>query len=113
MSLTRCALLTGHKALRIGADDVSSAPPCISKRPDWLQLKKPLDEDTQMLYSSIKDLIMTAEWKMIMAKDEAEFEALWTEMKDQAYAMGYETVQEAAEQIIEDAIALDNKFSGK
>ena len=30
---------------------------------------------------------MTAEWKMILAKDEAEFESIWTEMKDQAYAI--------------------------
>lgn len=49
---------------------------------------------------------------MILAKDKAEFESIWTEMKDQAYAMGYEMVQEAAKQIVDDAIALNNKFSG-
>lgn len=84
----------------------------VAIRPDWFQLKGTFDEDTQMLYTSINDLVMTSEWKMILAKDEAEFESVWNEMKDQAYAMGYEMVQEAAKQLVEDAIALNNKFSG-
>lgn len=81
-------------------------------RPDWMQLKKAFDEDARMLYTSINDLIITVEWKMILAENEAEFESIWADMKDQAYAMGYEMVQEAAKQIIDDAIALNNKFSG-
>ena len=83
------------------------------RQPGWLRLKGAMDEDTGLMYNSIQDLVMNGQWKMILAADEAEFDAIWNDMADKARAMGYEEVQTAAKQLIDDAVALDARISGK
>jgi hypothetical protein len=46
-------------------------------------------DDTQLLtIASLKDVVVPACWKMVYAKDEAEFEAIWDAMVKDAETMG-------------------------
>ena len=78
--------------------------------PSFTVLMGAFDEDAQMMFNAIQPTIMTTEWKMIYAADEAEFESLWNELNDTVQAMGYAEVQEAAKEIIENAKALEISF---
>jgi hypothetical protein len=49
----------------------------------------PVADDTQLLtIAALKDVIVPACWKMVYAKDEAEFEAIWDAMVKDAETMG-------------------------
>jgi hypothetical protein len=51
-------------------------------------------EDIQVLAQRIGQVVQPASWKMIYARDEAEFNALWADMVSQAKALGVDRVNQ-------------------
>lgn len=51
----------------------------------------PAPDDIELIVNRIGDMAKTESWKMIFAKDEAEFEALFDAMGEKAIGMGVET----------------------
>lgn len=72
--------------------------------PDYDQFKgylstKPEDELLVLTQSALKEIVCTASWKMVYAKTDAEFEALWDKMVSDCIASG---AQELIEWRLED-----------
>ncbi|MNI97563.1 hypothetical protein D3C73_1562320 [compost metagenome] len=62
--------------------------------------------------SQISDYVKNTSWKMIFAKDQAEFDQLWTKLKSDVTGLGWDDVfavdKERAEKIVKmraDAVA--------
>jgi len=49
----------------------------------------PDDTDTALIRSNCGPLVCDASWKMVFAKDEAEFEQIWTDLKDELEGFGW------------------------
>lgn len=50
--------------------------------------------DISLIRTSCKPVVCDASWKMIFAKDQAEFDALWTQMKDDIAGLGFDQLVE-------------------
>ena len=48
--------------------------------------------DVVTIRSQCKSIVVEKSWQMIFAKDEAEFEALLTEMRDTVKGLGYDEI---------------------
>ena len=57
-----------------------------------LKMMPPMPSDIETLSSQVGDVIKTYSWKMVFAKDEAEFESLWNDMKDKAFGLGMQDI---------------------
>ena len=55
--------------------------------------------EAQDLLAAIKPVMNTASWKMIFAKDEAEFDALWKQMQKDCKELGIDQVVEEVKEI--------------
>jgi hypothetical protein len=53
-----------------------------------------IPEDIQVLAQRIGQVVQPASWKMVYARDEAEFNALWADMVSQARGMGVDRVNQ-------------------
>lgn len=51
-----------------------------------------MDEMLNQKYNQIGTVLCEYSWKMVYANNEDEFDALWTEMVDKAYGLGYQEV---------------------
>ena len=51
------------------------------------------DDAMQLTVASIKDIVVSATWKLVYAESEAEFEEIWDQMVEDAKALGAEDVQ--------------------
>ncbi len=49
----------------------------------------PDDTDTALIRSNCGPLVCDASWKMVFAKDEAEFEQIWTDLKEELEGFGW------------------------
>lgn len=58
---------------------------------------EPVSTDIESIRGEIGSLVVTTSWKMIYAADEAEFEALWDQLQEDAETLGIQTVLEDAE----------------
>ena len=47
-----------------------------------------LDDETKMLEDRLKDVMKTANWKLVMAANEAEFESIWAETAETLNGIG-------------------------
>lgn len=54
-----------------------------------------LDDDAQMMRTSIGEKVVAASWKMVYAADEAEFNALLDEMRADCDALGLKSLEDA------------------
>ncbi len=52
-----------------------------------------LDDDMKLIKDAVGAVVQQKGWQMVYAADEAEFEALWQQMKSDALALGAEEVQ--------------------
>ena len=63
-------------------------------------------DDSQLLtIASIKDVVVPATWKMIYAETDAEFEAIWKQMVEDAMGLGAQAIVDWKIQCYKDAIA--------
>lgn len=49
-----------------------------------------MSQDLEQKKAQIGSVVQEYSWRMVFAKDEAEFNALWEEMTDKAYGLGYQ-----------------------
>lgn len=54
----------------------------------------PMPAEIDAIMKEVGSVVTTNMWKMVYAKDEAEFEALWEDMKTKADGLGMETLQD-------------------
>ena len=77
------------------------------------------DSEIETLRNQVKSTILEYSWKMVFAKDEAEFNSLLKEMQDTAKGLNYDKVlavdmqnakdqQKAREEVVKEAKADDN-----
>ena len=52
----------------------------------------PDSDDMKLTLAALKDVIVPSTWDLIDAKDDAEFEQIWSRMKQNAEALGLEDV---------------------
>lgn len=52
------------------------------------------DDSMKLTMSTIADAVIDASWKMVYAEDEAEFESIWSELKEDCEALGAEDLME-------------------
>ena len=52
----------------------------------------PDSDDMKLTLAALKDMIVPSTWELIYAKDDAEFEQIWSRMKQNAEALGLEDV---------------------
>lgn len=52
----------------------------------------PDSDDMKLTLAALKDVIVPSTWELIYAKDDAEFEQIWSRMKQNAEALGLEDV---------------------
>lgn len=52
----------------------------------------PDSDDKKLTLAALKDVIVPSTWELIYAKDDAEFEQIWSRMKQNAEALGLEDV---------------------
>ena len=71
----------------------------------------PVSDDLQQITSRVGEVIVEYSWKMIVAEDEAEFEALRQEMEEKAIGMGVEQVNEWYATEFEKAYELGQKYT--
>ena len=62
------------------------------------------------LASKIGDIVKTYSWKMIFAKDDAEYTSLYNEMITKAEGLGIKTVYDSSVLGWENALALAEKY---
>ena len=77
------------------------------------------DSEIETLRNQVKSTVVEYSWKMVFAKDEAEFNSLLKEMQDTAKGLNYDKVlaidmqnakdqQKAREEVVKEAKADDN-----
>lgn len=71
----------------------------IVKRSAAFAYTSDLSDEAKELLSAIKPVMNTASWKMIFAKDEAEFDALWKQMQKDCKELGIDQVVEEVKEI--------------
>lgn len=69
-----------------------------------------LSEDMQITRDAIGAIVQQAGWKMVYAKDEAEFEEIWAAMRADAEALGVADIQTWFREQLEDAKAAAAKY---
>lgn len=62
------------------------------------------NDDLQLIMTQIGEVVKKFSWQMVYAKDEAEFESLWTTMTQQADGLGIDQVTEFYTQAWADAL---------
>ena len=69
------------------------------KRSEAFNYTGTLAGEAQDLLAAIKPVMNTASWKMIFAKDEAEFDALWTQLQKDCKELGIDQLVEEVKEI--------------
>ena len=64
----------------------------IAKSTQAVNMIAPADDDLQLIITQIGEIVKKNSWQMVYAKDEAEFEKLWSEMVEQAGGLGLDQV---------------------
>lgn len=64
----------------------------VYKRPLAHTLMETTPDDIALLQQAIAQIVIQNSWKMAYAKDEAEFNSLWDDMKTQAEALDVQEV---------------------
>ena len=75
-------------------------------------LLDPMPDDIVQIDSTLYKMLCEVSVKMVYAKDQAEFDALWAQFKEEAYQIGYEQILEACQTRYDNARAKDEKYSG-
>lgn len=70
-----------------------------------------MPDDINAIRTSVGDKYVTMSWKIIYAKDEAEFEELWKQMVDECYALGAQQVIDWATENVEANVELLEKYT--
>lgn len=70
-----------------------------------------LSDESKELLTGINPVMNTASWQMVFAKDEAEFDALWEQMKEDLETLGIEQVVEEAKEIWNTSKEMAEKYS--
>jgi putative aldouronate transport system substrate-binding protein len=78
----------GHKT----ALDAAKANGQVLKSTQAVNMLPALPDDLQNVMSQAGDVIKTNSWKMVFAKDEEEFEALWKDMGTKSKGLGFDNV---------------------
>lgn len=78
--------------------------------PDAYNLVEAKPDDITSKATQIGSIITTNSWKMVFAKDDAEFNALYEEMVTKAKGLGYDEVVEWSKAALKDAQALEEKY---
>ena len=76
-----------------------------------MKLVPTISDDMQTLAGQIGDIVKTTSWKMVFAKDEAEFDAFYKDMVAKAEGLGLQQVLTWDEQAWKDAQTLSTKYS--
>ena len=77
---------------------------------DYTMPSEPSDITT--MRAQLREIVTAAGWQMIYAADEAEFDALWTEMKAQLPDFGYNEVLAYDMEIVNDMIEARQRVLG-
>ncbi|MEA4889121.1 MAG: hypothetical protein VB070_06630 [Clostridiaceae bacterium] len=64
----------------------------VVKSTQAVKMVTPADDDMTAIMNQIGDVLKTASWQMVFAKDEAEFEAIWAKAQSDADGLGMEKV---------------------
>lgn len=70
----------------------------------------PMTDDVSATASKIGDIVKTYSWKMIFAKNDAEFNTLYAEMKTKAEGLGEKDIYTTSLKGWNDALTLANKY---
>lgn len=81
------------------------------KRSPAFSYTSALSEESNELMVGIQPVMNTASWQMVFAKDEAEFDALWKQMKEDLETLGIEQVIEEAKEIWNTSKEMVAKYS--
>lgn len=73
----------------------------------------PLSEDINAMLGKIAPIVKEAGWKMVFAKNEAEFEKLWKDMQTKAEGLGLQQVYEAGVKAFEQTRQNTEKYGDK
>jgi putative aldouronate transport system substrate-binding protein len=76
--------------------EAKATPGKTSKITPAVDMMSAVPDDIQTLIGQIKDAVVTNSWKMVYAKDQAEFDALWADLKTKAAGLGLAETQEWA-----------------
>ena len=68
------------------------------------------DHELELIINDIGEVVKKYSWKMVYAKEEAEFERLWDEMTDQAEELGIDQVTEYYTREWEKALRLVEEY---
>ena len=82
----------------------------VSPGTDYTTPSEPSDITT--MRAQLREIVTAAGWQMIYAADEAEFDALWTEMKAQLPDFGYDEVLAYDMEIVNDMIEARQRVLG-
>ena len=85
----------------------------LSKNTFATQLSSVVPDDIKLIESNFKSTLLSDSWKMVYAKDDAEFKALWQEIKSTADALGVPKAQEWAKENWKNCLADAVKYSSK
>lgn len=88
--------LEGNKLMEDWAEFYGAATPSewlrnhnqLLTRPAAYELLEPIPDDLAVKEDSVKEVIKEKSWQMIYAKDEAEFDELYNEMREEADGLG-------------------------
>lgn len=110
-------MLDSWRAANDGAGDmyykqVNSDTPLLSKYSAAFNLVTAMPDDLVTLQSQIGDIVKTNSWKMVYAKDEAEFESIWAQTKADAEAMGVDQLVDWAKEAIARALVELENYTG-
>jgi len=71
----------------------------------------PLSDDDAQLCQQIGNNVKSVSWQMVYAKDQNEFDSLWSGMVDQAKGMGVDQVVTDVNDMYQQALAMGSKYS--
>lgn len=75
-----------------------------------LNLMPSVPDDLQMTMSQVGEVIKTNSWKMVYAKDQAEYDALWKEMQEKAEGLGLNEIVDWAQTEFQGALEKVEKY---
>lgn len=83
----------------------------IALRPlSFVSFMPTFDDDMKLLHDAVGAVVQQKGWQMVYAADEAEFDALWQQMKSDALALGAEEVQNWAIEKLNEANEIAAKY---
>ena len=83
----------------------------ICYQPEWKKLIESMPSDLQDIQSNVKSVVCEYSWKIVMnAKDDAEIDSMFDEMKTQCDALGLQQIVDWGKSQIETAMTNGAKY---